>query len=45
MRKAMAIWSEYGLIDQFRRNGMRADFSWSRFTTQYIEMYEELMGA
>lgn len=44
LRKAQAVWAEPWLIDKFRRNGMTADFSWSRFTTQYMELYGEVSG-
>lgn len=44
IRKALAVWAEPELLAHFRRNGMAADFSWNRFTTQYVELYQSLLG-
>lgn len=41
--KAMALFSETELLGHFRRNGMRADFSWSSTVDHYLALYEGLL--
>ncbi|HNU98356.1 MAG: glycogen synthase GlgA [Verrucomicrobia bacterium] len=42
MRKALALYREPDLLLDYRRNGMRADFSWDRSTAQYVEVYRRI---
>ena len=39
MRKALVLFNEPKLLLRYRRNGMRADFSWERAVKQYEEVY------
>jgi starch synthase len=39
IRKALAIYQSPTLLKQFRRNGMKADFSWSTTVNQYLKAY------
>ncbi len=40
IRKALAIYSQPDLLHRFRRNGMKADFSWKQTVPQYLKVYE-----
>ena len=45
MRKALVIYEKKDLLARFRRNAMRADFSWERTAGEYVRVYEEaVMG-
>jgi len=39
IRKALAIYNEPELLRQFRRNAMRADFSWDKTVQEYLKVY------
>ena len=39
IRKALAIYDSPELLKQFRRNGMKADFSWKTIVNQYLKAY------
>jgi starch synthase len=40
IRKALALYEQPQLLGRFRRNGMKADFSWERTVERYLEIYE-----
>ncbi|HZL12799.1 MAG TPA: glycogen synthase GlgA, partial [Verrucomicrobiae bacterium] len=40
IRKALAIYKQPDLLRRYRRNGMRADFSWEQTAEEYVEIYE-----
>lgn len=39
IRKALALYAAPTALDQFRRNGMAADFSWDQTARRYLELY------
>jgi starch synthase len=39
IRKALMLYSEPRALAQFRRNAMRADFSWERTAQQYLKTF------
>jgi starch synthase len=39
IRKALVLYADKELLDQYRRNGMARDFSWSRTAAAYEEVY------
>jgi starch synthase len=41
IRKALAIYEQPALLREFRRNAMKADFSWAKTVTEYIKVYEQ----
>ncbi len=40
IRKALAIYQQPGLFRKFRRNGMKADFSWNKTVNEYLKTYQ-----
>ncbi len=44
IRKALALYAEPELLDRYRRNGMKVDFSWAKTAAQYVELYRTLAG-
>lgn len=40
IRKALAVFTSPATMQHFRRNGMRADFSWNRAVDGYLTTYE-----
>ncbi|HZQ46101.1 MAG TPA: glycogen/starch synthase, partial [Verrucomicrobiae bacterium] len=40
MRKALVLYGEPKLLTHYRRNGMKADFSWARTVARYEEVYQ-----
>jgi starch synthase len=42
IRKAIAIYQEPELLDHYRLNGMRADFSWDRTAGEFTDLYQRL---
>lgn len=40
IRKALAIYRQPDLLRRYRRNGMRADFSWEQTVEEYVKIYE-----
>lgn len=40
MRKAMAMYANPHIINEYRVNGMSADFSWDRVVRDYLRVYE-----
>lgn len=42
MRKALVLYREADLLLDYRRNGMRADFSWDRSAVRYVEVYRRI---
>ena len=42
-RKGLALYRNPPLLDQFRRNAMRADFSWTRQAEEYVQFYNEVL--
>ncbi len=43
IRKSLAIYHQPELIRQYRRNAMRADFSWGKTVDEYLEAYRTVM--
>ena len=39
IRKALVLYDHPGLLQHYRTNGMRADFSWERTATEYVGVY------
>jgi len=44
IRKALVLYQEPGPLSHFRRNAMKADFSWERTAREYIRTFERLVG-
>jgi starch synthase len=42
IRKALAIYQQPDLFRRYRRNGMRADFSWEQTVEEYLKIYEAI---
>jgi starch synthase len=42
IRKALAIHQQPQLLRQFRRNAMKADFSWDKTVDEYLSAYKGL---
>ena len=42
IQKAIALYQEPDLLQQFRLNAMTADFSWDKAAAQYVEAYQKL---
>jgi starch synthase len=40
MRKALVLFNEPKLLREYRRNGMKMDFSWDRMVGKYVEAYQ-----
>jgi len=40
IRKALVLYQEAELLDQYRENAMQADFSWDRTSEHYLEVYK-----
>lgn len=43
IRKALSLYPHADLLAHFRRNGMRADFSWEKQSREYVELYEHVI--
>lgn len=43
IRKALALYAVPGLLNQYRLNGMKADFSWSRTSAEYETVYHAML--
>ncbi len=43
IRKALVLYADKPLLDQYRRNGMAKDFSWSRTAAAYQEVYRQAL--
>jgi len=43
IRKALVLYGEKALLDQYRRNGMARDFSWSRTAAAYEQVYRQAL--
>ena len=44
IRKALVLYERPELLKHYRKNGMRADFSWDRTAQEYVEAYERALG-
>jgi starch synthase len=44
IRKALVLYADSAALAHFRRNAMRADFSWERTADQYVQLYQRLLG-
>lgn len=44
IRKAMAMYSRGDLVDLYRQNGMKRDFSWKRAVASYEAIYQTLIN-
>ena len=45
IRKALALYDQPDLLNRYRRNGMKVDFSWAKTAEAYAELYRRLSGA
>jgi starch synthase len=43
IRKALVIYQDPALLAHFRSNGMAADFSWAKTTTEYLAIYRRIL--
>jgi len=43
IRKSLAIYRQPELIRQYRRNAMKADFSWGKTVEEYLETYRRML--
>jgi starch synthase len=43
IRKALVLYENKELLDLYRRNAMRADFSWERTAGEYLRVYEQAL--
>jgi starch synthase len=43
IRKALVLYADKELLDQYRRNGMAKDFSWSRTAAAYEQVYRQAL--
>jgi starch synthase len=43
IRKALVLFEENELLQQFRLNGMAADFSWERTVAEYLKVYNQAL--
>ena len=43
IRKALAIYDRPDLLRQFRRNAMKADFSWEKTVGEYVKVYGQTL--
>src|SRR5512141_2346917 len=44
MQKGVALYHEPELLNSFRLNGMRADFSWGRTSGEFLRLYESALS-
>ena len=44
IRKAILLFENKELLDEYRHNAMQADFSWERTAAQYVEVYERALS-
>ena len=45
IRKAIVLFEHPDLLRHYRRNGMKADFSWERTSLEYERCYQEMLAA
>lgn len=43
IRKGLSLYPHPDLLAHFRRNGMRADFSWEKQSREYLDLYEQIL--
>jgi starch synthase len=43
--KALALYGEPKLLAHYRKNGMRADFSWERTAEEFVKVYDQAVNA
>ncbi|MDX1951376.1 MAG: glycogen/starch synthase, partial [Verrucomicrobiota bacterium] len=43
IRKAIVLFQEPELLEHYRLNGMRVDFSWEQTTEEYLKVYEKAL--
>ncbi len=43
IRKALAIYAQPELLRAFRRNAMKADFSWAKTVEEYVKVYDSML--
>ena len=44
IRKALVLYDNKKLLAHYRRNAMRADFSWERTALEYVRVYEQALS-
>jgi starch synthase len=44
IRKALVLYERPELLKHYRKNGMKADFSWDRTAQEYVKAYERAMA-
>jgi len=40
IRKALALYQQSGLLQRYRQNAMRTDFSWNQTVDEYLKVYK-----
>jgi len=43
IRKALVLYQNKDLLEQYQKNAMRADFSWERTAAEYVHVYEQAL--
>jgi len=43
IRKALVLYENSALLDHYRQNGMRVDFSWEHTTAEYLKVYQRAL--
>ena len=44
IRKALVLYGRPELLEHYRKNGMRADFSWDRTGQEYVKAYQRAVA-
>jgi starch synthase len=44
IRKALALYQSPEALEQFRRNAMEADFSWTRTAAEYLDLFRSMLS-
>ena len=44
IRKALALYQHQDLLQKFRRNAMKSDFSWKQTVVEYLKVYATIKG-
>jgi len=44
MHKALALFQTPALLDHYRKNAMRANFSWELTAQRYLDIYRSVLG-
>jgi starch synthase len=44
IRKALALYQDTEVLAHFRQNAMRVDYSWTRTTAEYLQLFEKVLS-